>query len=230
MTGSSPEEVLKKWFGYPTFRPGQREIIGDIIDGKDVLAVIATGGGKSVCYQIPALIREGLCIVVSPLIALMKDQVDGLREIGIQASFLNSSLEFKEKKRVEASITSGELKILYLSPERIVQSSFLDSLKGMNISLFAIDEAHCISQWGHEFRPEYRKLSVLRNLFPTVPIMALTATATPSVRTDIIQELRLKKPSIYVGTFNRENLRYLIVEKTDPVRQVVDYLQDHRKD
>ena len=227
MSVPHPEEVLHRWFGYRSFRPGQKEIINQVLEGNDVLAVIATGGGKSLCYQVPALIREGTGIVLSPLIALMKDQVDCLSQSGIPAAFLNSSQDFKDKRTIEESIKNGTIRILYVSPERMVQTSFLDFLKTIRISLFAIDEAHCISQWGHEFRPEYRQLSIIRKTFEDVPIIALTATATPSVRNDIISELSLHNPSVFVGTFNRDNLVYRIEKKIDPERQLIDFLQDN---
>lgn len=227
MKGPLPEDVLHRWFGYRTFRPGQKEIITQVLNGRDVLAVIATGGGKSLCYQIPALIREGTGIVLSPLIALMKDQVDCLAESGIPAAFLNSTQDIKDKRSVEDAIRTGTLKLLYISPERLVQPAFLEFLKSIQISLFAIDEAHCISQWGHEFRPEYRQLSIIRKTFEDVPIIALTATATPSVRTDIINELSLSDPAVFIGSFNRENLIYRIEKKEDGEQQLVHFLQGH---
>ncbi|MDX8549219.1 DNA helicase RecQ [Methanospirillum sp. J.3.6.1-F.2.7.3] len=227
MKGPLPEDVLHRWFGYRTFRPGQKEIITQVLNGRDVLAVIATGGGKSLCYQIPALIREGTGIVLSPLIALMKDQVDCLAESGIPAAFLNSTQDIKDKRSVEDAIRTGTLKLLYISPERLVQPAFLEFLKSIQISLFAIDEAHCISQWGHEFRPEYRQLSIIRKTFQDVPIIALTATATPSVRTDIINELSLSDPAVFIGSFNRENLIYRIEKKEDGEQQLVHFLQGH---
>ena len=230
MSTPTPEAILKRWFGYPSFRPQQGEIIREVIAGCDVLAVIATGGGKSVCYQIPAMIREGLCIVVSPLIALMKDQVDGLREMGIPAAFLNSSQAQKQKREIEDEIRAGTLRILYVSPERLVQPSFLQFLSEVKPSLVAVDEAHCISQWGHEFRPEYRRLAVIKETFPDVPIIALTATATPSVRSDIINELHLKDPAIFVGSFNRANISYTIEKKEEADSQVVSFLRRHPRE
>lgn len=230
MTPPSPETILKRWFGYPSFRPQQGEIIREVINGRDVLAVIATGGGKSVCYQIPALSREGLCIVVSPLIALMKDQVDGLKEIGIPAAFMNSTQDTRQKREIEDSIRSGSLRILYVSPERLVQPAFLRFLAEARPSLVAVDEAHCISQWGHEFRPEYRRLAVIKETFPDVPVIALTATATPSVRTDIITELNLSNPAVFVGSFNRANISYLIEKKEAADTQVVSFLREHPRE
>ena len=228
MNRPSPRTLLQKYFGYPDFRPLQADIIDSILQGQDVLGVIATGGGKSICYQIPALIKEGLCVVVSPLISLMKDQVDGLCENGIPAAYLNSSLSSDRRRRIESEIISGNLKILYISPERLSAPGFIDFLKSVSVSMFAIDEAHCISQWGHEFRPEYRKLSSIKRFFPDIPIVALTATATPSVRSDIITELNLQDPAIYIGSFNRQNLIYEIYEKTNPDRQVIDFILQHR--
>jgi len=230
MNSLSPRTLLQRYFGYPAFRPHQADIIDSILRGQDVLGVIATGGGKSVCYQIPALAKEGLCVVISPLISLMKDQVDGLCENGISAAYLNSTLSFDRRRRIEKAIISGDLKIIYLSPERLFSPGFIDFLQSVPINLFAIDEAHCISQWGHEFRPEYRKLSIIRRFFPHIPIIALTATATPSVRSDIITELNLHDPTIYIGSFNRQNLVYEICEKVNPDRQVMDFVSQHKNE
>ena len=227
MNCPSPKDLLQRYFGYPGFRPYQADIIDALMNGQDVLGVIATGGGKSICYQIPALAKKGLCIVISPLISLMKDQVDGLFENGIPAAYLNSTLSSDRRLRIETDILHGNLKILYISPERLMTRGFIDFLKQVPLSLFAIDEAHCISQWGHEFRPEYRKLSIIRNTFPNVPIIALTATATPSVRGDIISELHLTDPAVYVGSFDRQNLTYEICEKINPDRQVIDFVRSH---
>ena len=230
MNNPSPKTLLQRYFGYPGFKPHQADIIDSILRGQDVLCVIATGGGKSICYQIPALAKEGLCVVISPLISLMKDQVDGLCENGISAAYLNSTLSSDRRRSIEKDILSGELKILYISPERLFAQGFIEFLRSVPINLFAIDEAHCISQWGHEFRPEYRKLSVIRSFFPHIPIIALTATAPPSVRSDIIKELNLHDPAIYIGTFNRQNLTYEICEKTNPDRQVMDFVSQHKNE
>ncbi len=208
----------------------QEEIINAVISGKDVLAVIATGGGKSLCYEVPAMILDGLCIVISPLIALMKDQVDNLSELGIPAAYLNSTVSYQNRQKIEDAIKNGDLKILYLAPERFVQRSFLNLISNIKLSLVAIDEAHCISQWGHEFRPEYRQLSIIRREMPNVPIIALTATATPSVQLDIVSALSLINPEIFIGSFNRKNLTYRIEEKKNPDRQVVDFLNQHKDD
>lgn len=230
MSTPPPAEVLHTWFGYPAFRPGQEEIITAVNSGRDVLAVIATGGGKSLCYQIPSLIRGGVGIIISPLIALMKDQVDCLAESGIPAAFINSTQDTRARREIEEAAVGGSLRLLYTSPERLVQPSFLEFLKTIPLSLFAIDEAHCISQWGHEFRPEYRKLSVIRTTFPDVPVIALTATATPSVRQDIISELHLKDPKLFIGSFNRKNLLYRVEKKENGEQQLVRFLQSHQNE
>lgn len=225
------KSVIRDWFGYHDFRPLQKEIIHAVINGRDVIAIIATGGGKSLCYQVPAMLMDGVCVVISPLIALMKDQVDGLCESGIPAAYLTSSVSYREKKTIETSILDGKLKILYVSPERMVSMPFLNLLKTATISLFAVDEAHCISQWGHEFRPEYRQLRLIREAFPDIPIIALTATATPSVQADIRSELALSDPREFIGSFNRHNLVYRVFEKnSSQFANIVSYLRNHRKE
>ena len=216
---------LKQYFGFSSFRPLQAEIIADALAGRDVLAVLPTGGGKSLCFQLPALIRPGLTVVVSPLIALMKDQVDALQAAGVAATFLNSSLNAGESRPRLRGLHQGEYRLLYVAPERLLLSGFLDDLKKWNVTLFAIDEAHCISEWGHDFRPEYRQISTLRQLFPGVPVMALTATATGRVREDIVKQLHLEKGSTYVASFNRPNLTYRVVGKSGAYDQMVDYLR-----
>jgi len=205
--------LLKKHFGYDEFRPLQREIIEHCIAGKDALVLMPTGGGKSLCYQLPALKFPGITVVVSPLIALMKDQVDALRANGIPAAYVNSSLSHSEIKRVETEAACGKLKLLYLAPERLAMSSVMDFLRTLDISLFAIDEAHCISEWGHDFRPDYRNLSALRRLFPATPIIALTATANARVRDDIVSQLKLDGGRIFQSSFNRANLTYRVIPK-----------------
>jgi len=222
--------VLKRYFGYTSFLPHQEEIIRAVLEGRDVLAVIATGGGKSLCYQLPALLQDGLTVVVSPLIALMKDQVDGLRECGVAAAHLNSTLAFEERLRIEEDLRRGTLNILYVSPEKVVQPGFRGLLQGLKIDLVAIDEAHCISQWGHEFRPEYRQLALLKRTFPKTPVIALTATATPAVRRDICEQLHLDSPVMCVGSFLRRNLHYRVVPKSSAYAQIVGYLAKHRAD
>jgi ATP-dependent DNA helicase RecQ len=204
--------VLEHTFGYKAFRLHQAAIIETLLEGKDCLALMPTGGGKSLCYQVPALVREGTAIVVSPLIALMKDQVDALREAGVTAAFLNSTLSWQEAMHVESQLKTGELKLLYVAPERLVQDRMLDMLSRANIALFAIDEAHCVSQWGHDFRPEYRQLRILPERFPNVPRIALTATADEKTRDEIVAELRLEEANRFVASFDRPNIRYTIAE------------------
>ncbi len=222
--------VLEKYFGYTSFLPHQEEIVDAVLAGRDVLAVMATGGGKSLCYQLPALVFGGLTVVVSPLIALMKDQVDGLRANGIPAATINSSLGYGEQKIVERVILEGRIRILYVSPERAVQPFFLSLIAKADVRLIAIDEAHCISMWGHNFRPEYRRLRVLKERFPTVPVIALTATAIPAVQNDIAVELALSNPVRFVGSFNRKNLTYRVVPKARYFPRLVAYLNEHKND
>ncbi|MEH2277918.1 MAG: DNA helicase RecQ [Nostoc sp.] len=212
------EQALKYHFGYDRFRPGQRQIIEDALQNRDLLIVMPTGGGKSLCFQLPALIKKGLTVVVSPLIALMQDQVEGLRNNNIAATFLNSSVNpYKVRSREEA-ILSGKVRLLYVAPERLLSERFLPFLdlvkEKIGIAAFAIDEAHCVSEWGHDFRPEYRQMKSVRKRYPDVPTLALTATATDRVRADIIQQLGLKQPSIHIASFNRQNLYYEVRSKS----------------
>jgi ATP-dependent DNA helicase RecQ len=216
---------LKQYFGFASFRPLQEEIIRDSLAGRDVFAVLPTGGGKSLCFQLPALLRPGLTVVVSPLIALMKDQVDALSAAGVPATFLNSSLGAGGSRPRLRGLHAGEFRLLYVAPERLLLSGFLDDLKQWNVSLFAIDEAHCISEWGHDFRPEYRQLAALRGWFPGVPMMALTATATARVREDIVKQLHLRSPACYVASFNRPNLTYRVAAKAGAYEQILDYVR-----
>src|SRR5215216_7298824 len=192
--------ALKKYFGYDAFRPSQKEIIEDALAGHDVFALMPTGGGKSLCFQLPALLRKGVTIVVSPLISLMKDQVDALQTSGIAATYLNSTLDRDEAKTRWRGLHCGEYRMLYVAPERLMLDTFLERAVNWNIAQFAIDEAHCISEWGHDFRPEYRELKKLRTHFPDVPVMALTATATERVRADIVKQLKLREPRCYVAS------------------------------
>ncbi|MBW4671643.1 MAG: DNA helicase RecQ [Cyanomargarita calcarea GSE-NOS-MK-12-04C] len=212
------EQALKYYFGYDKFRPGQRQIIEGALQDRDFLIVMPTGGGKSLCFQLPALLKKGLTVVVSPLIALMQDQVDSLRKNGIAATFLNSSLNSYEVRSREQAILSGKVKLLYTAPERLLSEKFLPFLDlvqhEVGISTFAIDEAHCVSEWGHDFRPEYRQMRTLRKRYPNVPTLALTATATDRVRGDIIEQLGLKEPNIHIASFNRDNLYYEVRNKT----------------
>ena len=216
--------LLKQYFGFTSFRPLQEEIIRDSLAGKDVFALLPTGGGKSLCFQLPALSRDGLTVVVSPLIALMKDQVDALQASGIPATFLNSSLAADESRKRLRGLHKGEYRLLYAAPERLMLSGFLDDLSRWNVRLIAVDEAHCISEWGHDFRPEYRQLADLRRLFPDVPFMALTATATGRVREDIVTHLKLREPKCYVASFNRPNLTYRVIPKNKPYDQLLQFL------
>ena len=221
------EESLHRYFGFSTFRPLQREIVQDLIDGKDVLALLPTGGGKSLCYQLPALLRPGLTVVISPLIALMKDQVDGLLEMDIPATFLNSSLSTAESKERWRDLHRGRYKILYLAPERLMTPGMFEALRTWNLGMVAVDEAHCISDWGHDFRPEYRQLALLRETLPQVPIAAFTATATARVKEDIIRMLRLTSGRCYVASFNRPNLSYRILPRANPLHQVKEIISEH---
>jgi ATP-dependent DNA helicase RecQ len=224
-TAASLLPVLKQHFGFTSFRPMQEEIIRDTLAGKDVFALLPTGGGKSLCFQLPAMVRPGLTVVVSPLIALMKDQVDGLHAGGMPATFLNSTLTGDESRLRLRGLHQGQYRLLYAAPERLMLSGFLSDLQRWNINLLAIDEAHCISEWGHDFRPEYRQLSALRDLFPATPVMALTATATDRVRKDIITHLHLREPGCYVASFNRPNLTYRVMAKEDPYAQLLEFVQ-----
>jgi len=217
--------LLKEHFGFDSFLPLQEEIIGDSLAGQDVFALLPTGGGKSLCFQLPALARPGLTVVVSPLIALMKDQVDALRAAGIPAAFLNSSLDAREMQARGRALNAGEYRILYVAPERVMMPGFLEALRRWNVSLIAVDEAHCVSEWGHDFRPEYRRLASLREPLPQVPLMALTATATERVRSDIVRYLKLDDPACHVGSFNRPNLTYRVVPKQSPYSQVLEFVR-----
>jgi ATP-dependent DNA helicase RecQ len=217
--------LLKQFFGFTSFRPLQEEIICDVLAGRDVFAVLPTGGGKSLCFQLPALARPGLTVVVSPLIALMKDQVDALRGSGIPATYLNSSIELGEARTRIHGVRTGEVRLLYIAPERLLMAGTLADLQQCNVTLLAIDEAHCISEWGHDFRPEYRQLASLRDIFPSTPIMALTATATERVRADIVRQLKLRQPNPYVASFNRPNLTYRVVPKSKAFDQVLHFVR-----
>src|SRR5947208_4547420 len=222
--------TLKKHFGYDEFRPLQQEIINDALARRDVLVLMPTGGGKSLCFQLPALTREGLTIVVSPLISLMKDQVDALQTSGIAATYLNSTLDRKGAVVRWRGLHRGEYRMLYVAPERLMLDTFLERAMNWNIAQFAIDEAHCISEWGHDFRPEYRELKKLRTHFPDVPMMALTATATERVRADIVKQLKLREPRCYVASFNRPNLAYRVVPKAAPYEQLLQFIRSQLND
>ncbi len=217
--------LLQTVFGYPSFRGHQAEIVRHIAHGGDALVLMPTGGGKSLCYQIPALLRDGVGVVISPLIALMQDQVDALAEVGVRAAFLNSTQTYEEAARIERRVRSGDLDLVYVAPERLMTPRCLDLLAASKIALFAIDEAHCVSQWGHDFRPEYIKLSVLHERFPTVPRIALTATADHQTRTEIAHRLQLDDALHFVSSFDRPNIRYQIVEKANGRKQLLDFIE-----
>ena len=224
---SSPLTILKSRFGYDEFLPLQSEIIENVLASRDSLVLMPTGGGKSLCYQLPALLLGGTTLVVSPLIALMKDQVDALNESGIPANFINSSLSEQDMRRVEAGVRNGSTKLLYIAPERLASQSFRKFLHELEINLIAIDEAHCISEWGHEFRPDYRNLRQLREEFPATPVIALTATATERVRDDIIGQLGLQDGGVFVSGFNRSNLNYSVRPKSDAWERLIGLLENH---
>jgi ATP-dependent DNA helicase RecQ len=223
-------EILKKYWGYPQFLPHQQEIIENVLGRKDTLVIMATGGGKSLCYQLPAVILDGLTLVISPLISLMKDQVDDLNARGIPAAAWNSSLEPRERAQIEADLSNGRLRLLFISPERCTQPNFLESLAGYPVRLIAIDEAHCISEWGHNFRPDYRQLAQIKRVLPGIPLIALTATATPEVRADICQQLGLSGARKFIGSFNRKNLWYSVIPKKNPLIFLRHYIGQHRNE
>ncbi|MFE0502069.1 DNA helicase RecQ [Lysobacter soli] len=222
-------DLLRRVFGHPGFRGEQRQIVDHVAGGGDALVLMPTGGGKSLCYQLPALLRDGCALVVSPLIALMQDQVEALRQLGVRAAFLNSTLDANAAADVERQLLAGELDLLYVAPERLLTNRFLSLLDRARIALFAIDEAHCVSQWGHDFRPEYRQLTVLHERWPDVPRIALTATADAPTRREIAERLALEDARQFVSSFDRPNLRYRIVHKDGGgVRQLLDFLDAHR--
>jgi ATP-dependent DNA helicase RecQ len=225
---TSIQHTLKTVFGYHGFRPPQQEVIERVVAGEDVFLVMPTGGGKSLCYQIPALHRDGVAIVVSPLIALMKDQVDALIANGVRAACLNSSLSATEAGRVFQQIDAGTLDLLYVAPERLMMPDFLERIGSMQLALFAIDEAHCISQWGHDFRPEYTQLGRLRQLFPGIPVVAMTATADPETRKDILGQLGLADATVFVAGFDRPNITYTVIPKQKPLAQLGSFLSNRR--
>ncbi len=229
----SLEEALKRFFGYDTFRLGQRQIVEEALQDRDLLVIMPTGGGKSLCFQLPALLKPGLTVVVSPLISLMQDQVDSLRDNGIGATFLNSSLSLAEVRSREQAILQGKIKLLYVAPERLLAEKFLPFLdrvqSQIGISAFAIDEAHCVSAWGHDFRPEYRQMRHLRQRYPDIPMLALTATATGRVQQDIIQQLTLRQPGIHIASFNRPNLYYDVQPKQrQSYNQLLQQIRSHQ--
>ncbi|MEW4983634.1 MAG: DNA helicase RecQ [Cycloclasticus sp.] len=223
---SRAQSILQSTFGYDTFREPQGEIINELENGRDAFVLMPTGGGKSLCYQIPALLRDGTAIVVSPLIALMQDQVSALNELGIKAAYLNSTLKVGEARRVEQQLLAGELELLYVAPERLLNEAMLSLLERCQLALFAIDEAHCVSQWGHDFRPEYQKLRILHERFPNVPRIALTATADQRTRDEIIAQLQLEKARVFINSFDRPNIHYAISEGNNPKSRMWRFLQE----
>ncbi|MBF0350650.1 MAG: DNA helicase RecQ [SAR324 cluster bacterium] len=228
---TSPLEILKHVFGYESFRGRQEEIIHQLLCGKDALVLMPTGGGKSLCFQIPALLREGVGVVVSPLIALMQDQVEALKQNGVRAEFLNSSQTYQENQRIEQQVRQGELDLIYVAPERLLTDRFLNLLSQTRLSLFAIDEAHCVSQWGHDFRPEYLQLTVLHERFPEIPRVALTATADELTRREIRLKLGLEQAGIFISSFDRPNIHYRVVPKANAKQQLLDFLKtEHPND
>ncbi len=228
---TSAQKILHDVFGYNEFRGHQADIVHHVIDGNDALVLMPTGGGKSLCFQIPALIRSGVGVVISPLISLMQDQVEALLQLGVKAAFLNSSLDNFTAAEIEHELNSGKIDLLYVAPERLLMPRFLELLQGLEIALFAIDEAHCVSQWGHDFRPEYIKLSVLHERFPKVPRIALTATADTPTRNEIVERLQLENARQFVSSFDRANIRYRIVQKQNPREQLHAFMDaEHRND
>jgi len=223
------QKILKSTFGHSNFRFDQLEIINSVLDGHDTLAIMPTDGGKSICYQLPALFNKGITLVVSPLISLMHDQVTGLSEYGIDSCFLNSMQDIEQRQQAEESILSGEVKIVYVSPEGLLSGYLLDFFRNLQIDLIAIDEAHCVSQWGHEFRRDYSRLGELKNDFPDTPFLGLTATADAKTRSDIADQLRMQKPNIFVSSFDRPNIKYAIYERGSEIQQLDDFIKTNHK-
>ncbi|MEN1995773.1 MULTISPECIES: DNA helicase RecQ [Stenotrophomonas] len=228
MSSRPAHDLLSRIFGYDEFRGPQQAIVEHVAAGNDALVLMPTGGGKSLCYQVPSLLRDGTGIVISPLIALMQDQVEALRQLGVRAEYLNSTLDGETSARVERELLAGELDMLYVAPERLLTGRFLSLLSRSRIALFAIDEAHCVSQWGHDFRPEYRQLTVLHERWPDVPRIALTATADPPTQREIAERLDLTNAQHFVSSFDRPNIRYTVVQKDNAKRQLLDFLKVHR--
>ena len=229
--GRNPEQVLHEVFGYESFRPLQGDIVREVVNGGDALVLMPTGGGKSLCYQVPALVRPGTAIVISPLIALMQDQVAALRELGVRAAFLNSTMDFEQARATEYALATGELDLLYCAPERLIQPRTIELLHNASLSLFAIDEAHCVSQWGHDFRSDYLQLSMLAQEFPGIPRIALTATADERTRKEIAERLSLTNARHFISGFDRPNIQYRITPKTNANKQLLDFIKaEHEGD
>lgn len=230
MTIEKAGEVLKETFGYNSFRPLQKEIISNVLTGKDTLVIMPTGGGKSICYQIPSLLFPGLTLVISPLISLMKDQVEQLTEVGVPALYLNSTLTREQYQENVARLRSRSVKLLYLAPETLMMKKTRELLSELTVNCFTIDEAHCISEWGHDFRPEYRQLAEVRKDFPEAVCLALTATATPRVQEDIRSSLEMQKSEVFVASFDRKNLVLKIADKQKALDQILDFLYTRKKE
>ncbi|MGC8118923.1 DNA helicase RecQ [Marinobacter sp. VGCF2001] len=226
----NPEQVLHEVFGYESFRPLQGDIVNELVSGGDALVLMPTGGGKSLCYQVPALVRPGTAIVISPLIALMQDQVAALRELGVRAAFLNSTMDFEQARATEYALSTGELDLLYCAPERLIQPRTIELLHNASLSLFAIDEAHCVSQWGHDFRSDYLGLSMLAEEFPGIPRIALTATADERTRKEIAERLSLTTARHFISGFDRPNIQYRITPKTNANKQLLDFIKAEHED
>ena len=222
-------QVLKKYFGYDQFRPLQEEIISSVLNKRDTLVLMPTGGGKSLCYQVPAMVMPGICVVVSPLIALMQDQVKALAANGINAAFLNSTQSTEVQYNIETACLGRAIKLLYVSPEKLLSNGFFAFLKRLQINLFAIDEAHCISAWGHDFRPEYTQLKLLKEQFPTVPVIALTATADRLTQKDIQEQLHLHDPVIFISSFDRPNINLSVLPGRNRFNRILDFLERHKQ-
>ncbi|MFH1678602.1 MAG: RecQ family ATP-dependent DNA helicase, partial [Candidatus Omnitrophota bacterium] len=219
--------VLRKYWGYTSFRPLQEEIIVSILEDKESLTVLPTGGGKSLCFQLPALMREAMAVVISPLISLMKDQVDALQDMGIAAAYLNSSLSLREQRDIIGLVRGGKINLLYISPERLQSEETISLLKSVPLSFFVIDEAHCISHWGHDFRADYRNLNVIKKIFPLLSVHTFTATATKEVQVDIISQLGFNNPKIHIAPVDRHNLIYRMSPRTVILKQITDVLEKH---
>src|SRR5688572_12464198 len=229
-TPRDPLTVLSEVFGHSSFREQQQDVVEHVMAGGDAVVLFPTGAGKSICYQVPALCRPGVAIVVSPLIALMRDQVEALRQAGVAAAALNSAMSGEEYAEIRTKLREGTLDLIYAAPERVNTPGFAEMMRGLQISLIAIDEAHCVSQWGHDFRPDYRQLAGLKEIFPGVPRIALTATADPHTRDDIVERLALTDAKLFISSFDRPNISYTIVEKQSSKQQLLAFLEGHKSD